>query len=329
MRLLTCIIPAVLSFMTMSTGWVQFRDKFEPHELFYVCDTVERAEQVLVAADMMNKIAIIWVVFDANVEPYFKLYLEYILELTVKSNTVHVILEATPRDTEFLPNVLKHIPPKSLFVMIHDSDYRIDLCLLSVAKKYLGQDRAVIFHLNHERPWMSKEQIGMKPNLGQCLTEDLLNVYPTYAHVFRNYYFEDFLNSTEYVPLLSLQPRMLKKYRESQGLKPSSQRSHWCRFAGRVKYDNMYDVKSHFHIERNQFLELLLSDGAQLADDASSDGSREWGTERRCTAVYDVAGDDGHKLIYEDYIEFLADTVFAPCPAGNSPETFRHYEVRH
>jgi hypothetical protein len=327
MRLITYAIPAILTYISLSAGWVQFRDKFEANELFYVCDTVERAEQVMTAAEMMNKIAIIWVVFDVNLEPYFKLYLEYILELTKKSDTVHIILEATPRDTEFLPTVLKHVPQKSLFIMIHDSDYRIDLCLLSIARKYLGQDRAVIFHLNHERPWMHQEQIGMRASLGHCLTEDLTAVYPTYEYVFRNYYYSDYLNSTEYVPLLSLQPRMLKTYRNTNGVKPSSQRSHWCRFAGRVNYDNMYEVKSHFHRERNQFLDLLLADGAEvMGDSGSSAGGR--GVDRRCTALYDVAGHDGHKLAYDEYIEFLADTVFAPCPAGNSPETFRHYEVR-
>lgn len=30
---------------------------------------------------------------------------------------------------------------------------------------------------------------------------------------------------------------------------------------------------------------------------------------------------------YDRYITELSDTVFAPCPAGNNLETFRHYEV--
>ena len=30
---------------------------------------------------------------------------------------------------------------------------------------------------------------------------------------------------------------------------------------------------------------------------------------------------------YDQYIAELSDTVFAPCPAGNNLETFRHYEV--
>jgi hypothetical protein len=34
-----------------------------------------------------------------------------------------------------------------------------------------------------------------------------------------------------------------------------------------------------------------------------------------------------HAYPYDDYIAALADTTFVLCPAGNNPETFRHFEV--
>ena len=30
----------------------------------------------------------------------------------------------------------------------------------------------------------------------------------------------------------------------------------------------------------------------------------------------------------EDYAALLSNSAFVPCPSGNNPETFRHYEVR-
>ena len=317
------VILILVSFLavlfTPCSGWTQFRNKFEGPELYYVCDTVERAEVVFAAADMMHKIAVIWTTYDSNIEPYFKLYLEYMLELTKGSDVVHVILETSPRDLEFLPRVLEHIPEKSLFVMIHDSDLRLDLCLLTVAMSYLGKPPPVMFHMNHERPWLHSETIGMTANMSHCTTSDLAVLYPTYTHVFRNYYYADFLGISEYVPLLSLHPRALGRYRQRVGLRPSSERAHWCRFAGRINYDNVHGTQSPFHAERNQFLNLLLESRGK------GDGQV---SDRSCTALFDTQGDDGHKLSYEEYIEYMADTVFAPCPAGNSPETFRHYEVR-
>jgi hypothetical protein len=31
--------------------------------------------------------------------------------------------------------------------------------------------------------------------------------------------------------------------------------------------------------------------------------------------------------VYEQYVSTMIDTVFVLSPAGNNPETFRHYEV--
>lgn len=34
-----------------------------------------------------------------------------------------------------------------------------------------------------------------------------------------------------------------------------------------------------------------------------------------------------HTIAYDDYVAIMADSIFLPCPAGNNPETFRHYEA--
>ena len=50
---------------------------------------------------------------------------------------------------------------------------------------------------------------------------------------------------------------------------------------------------------------------------------------RACEFVYDVEGQDGHQWSLEEYAVEMLSSVFVLCPAGNNPETFRHYEVRY
>lgn len=176
----------------------------------------------------------------------------------------------------------------------------------------------VIFHLNHEMPWTTT-QIGITPEGQLCTSSDLPTVYENYKYVFRNYYHSSFLQSSEYIPLLTKQQRKLQKFRNNNPLIPSSNRKYWCVFSGRIKYNHTRIVESMFHQERDEFLHLITQ--------SHSTSNSQTSPNTQCQAYYDDNGLDGHKHSFDEYVAILSQTVFTPCPAGNNPETFRHYEA--
>ena len=97
---------------------------------------------------------------------------------------------------------------------------------------------------------------------------------------------------------------------ESYGVPKASQRQRWCLFAGRLTYRDA----SPYHSDRHDMI-------------TSYTGSHHE-ESRSCEFVYDVAGQDGHRWSLEEYAVEMLTSVFVLCPAGNNPETFRHYEVR-
>jgi hypothetical protein len=279
-----------------------------------VIDTPEYGAEVFHAIDLMNKIAIVWVTYDTEVDPYLKLYVEYVLELTQHLDCVHIIIRSSINDLDLLPQVMETIPEKSVFIIIEDADLRLNLCSLYSTLRLLSRPSPIIFHLNHETPWM-KTAMGVSATGEPCSSFQLDEIYRQYKYVFRNYYSHLYLSSSDYVPLLSKEGRRLKRFRQENPFLRSSDRENWCVFSGRIKYDHTRAIDSVFHAERLHFINLI------------SRSSEEDPETKSCRAYYDNNGLDGHQHSFEEYMSLLSQSVFTPCPAGNSPETFRHYEV--
>lgn len=297
-----------------SLSWHNFRQYFNPSELYFVIETYEHAVELFPSIDLMNKIAIIWVTYDHEVDPYLKLYVEYVLELTKYLDSVHVIIKNPDNDASLLPKVMEILPDKNIFIIVEDADLRINLCSLFATLDYLSRPSPIIFHLNHETPWV-ESTMGVTPTGHYCSSYLLEDIYKKYLYVFRNYYSILYTSSSDYVPLLSKQMRKLRQYRNQHPLIKSSQRMNWCIFSGRIKYDHTRVVDSIFRSERLHFIHLISA--------ATNPGNQ------KCVAYYNNDGVDGHQHSFNEYMDVLSQSVFTPCPAGNSPETFRHYEVYH
>jgi hypothetical protein len=298
-----------------STSWINFRKYFNPAELYFVIETPEYAAEVFYAVNLMNKIAIIWVTYDPELDPYLKLYLEYVLELTKELDCVHLIIRNSINDADMLPQVIEMIPDKSVLLIIEDADLRLNICSLYSSLLLLSRESPILFHLNHETPWIDST-MGISATGELCSSFQLDDIYRHYKYVFRNYFSHLYQSSSDYVPLLSKEGRTLQKFRQENPLLRSSERENWCVFSGRVKYDHQREVRSIFHAERDHFIDLISQ--------SSSESERE---ERSCRAYYNSDGHDGHQHSFVEYMSVLSQSVFTPCPAGNSPETFRHYEV--
>ena len=92
-----------------------------------------------------------------------------------------------------------------------------------------------------------------------------------------------------------------------KNIKPLTTRSYRCIFIGRF----LYAEPSEMHSERWEFKSLV--DNGDLG----------------CNILWDetLNRDFQHTIVYHEYLSIMADTIFVPCPAGNNPETFRHYEA--
>jgi hypothetical protein len=295
-------------------SWTNFRQRFNPSEIYFTVDTIEYATEIFHATDLMNKIAIIWVTYDYELDPYLKIYIEYVLELTKHLDSVQIIIRSVENDINLLTQIMKILPEKSVFVIPEDADLRLNLCSLYSTLQLLSRESPIIFHLNHETPWV-ETMMGYSASGISCSSYQLDEIYSKYRYVFRNYYSNLYQTSSDFVPLLSKQGRSLQQYRKEYPLIKSSQRENWCIFSGRIKYDHMREINSIFHADRSLFIDLISTQQYQRPP------------EKSCRAYYDNNGLDGHQHSFTEYMDVLSHSVFTPCPAGNNPETFRHYEV--
>ena len=121
--------------------------------------------------------------------------------------------------------------------------------------------------------------------------------------VFRNYYFNDFLNSS-FHPNIVWSPNGYRTGvgpREKDFVKPAQNRKSIASFLGWLNNPDSYDN------ERKSFFEaaIKIQDKLFLLESAGF------------ASGYNVG-------LYSAIVE---DSIFTPCPAGNSPETIRLYDA--
>ena len=159
--------------------------------------------------------------------------------------------------------------------------------------------------------------------------------YKSHQTVLRNYYYEPIINDAAYVPTgVPYYGYMFGNESSTISraiITPASGRTHFCHFTGRVSYP--MGIRHEQAHEREELLDRVEKgalgrctagavttelDGESDARDRTQPTFMHTPTSKRM--VY-------HEHTYEDYAELLADTAFVLCPAGNNPETFRHFEA--
>ena len=154
--------------------------------------------------------------------------------------------------------------------------------------------------------------------------------YKLYEKVFRNYFYSPFRKLARFLPLgpafygLYLGGEIFPNRSDLESTAArltnkkvyhikSSQRSILCSFRGRFDYED----QSPFHEERRSILSMT-SRQKQAQELSSLFPCAVSASIKKTTFASDL----------EDYAALLSNSAFVPCPSGNNPETFRHYEVR-
>lgn len=206
----------------------------------------------------------------------------------------------------------------------------------NITKGYAGTYRSIsnfgMFHLNHEQPWNFEANFFHHDYSSQ---EELLHIYSQHGLVMRNYFYEPFNNNPN-VLQLPVGPSFYgywignKKFDSLRWDIPTSERQVSCRFIGR----RIYVDKTRYTIpERDALFDIVGFDMLGYQEYTRHYGmyarhnyfvTRE-GVEVFPCQVYNYTINEPFN--YELFMQILVETRFVPCPPGNNPETFRHYEV--
>lgn len=190
-----------------------------------------------------------------------------------------------------------------------DAEFRIDLCNYKLLREMNGLPVPVLFHLNDEMPWESKQM---------CNNSVIHDTYGVAPVTLRNYYFDETNSRALFYPLGAGRLSYLKILKSNAFLAelppvPSSQRNFICSFAGRKQYK---DSSSDGAIERAELMAIIAA-------------MQESGGPS-CYSLFSDMDENNvakHGLDFNTYFNVMRNSIFAPCPGGNNPETFRHYEV--
>jgi hypothetical protein len=217
---------------------------------------------------------------------------------------------ADAREEDLLTHSFATLPTSTVFVLfncVQSSSIYNPMAIISnrfahgIANNYL-------IHLNHEAPWTLPSD-DTKYSINNCYgtAKELLYQYDLFSLVIRNYYYHLFDNATVYLPVGPSKYDTLVRTRDidNGGIRLASARSRRCLFTGRFTYPTAREYK-----ERNDIFDLVFTDEFPCEVYASKDN---------------VAGDPHWP--YDQYVREMMDSVFTPCPAGNTPETFRLHEA--
>jgi len=310
---------------------------------FFVCNSINRDEFISQYRLSIFTLDITTVVYFSVIEPADRVYLQMYLswidhslndinnQAVTMSNVNHndnlniihdsintmyanhfiIQIVGNYNDTESIKNYIVEtvsmLPAKSVFVIMNCAPSYKYYSPLSIIK---GRHAAgffnnnIMLHLNHEQPG-SDYNDPLQRDSNHCYGDnaDLQKIYEQFNLVVRNYYYEPYSSKSIYLPLGPSYYHVLKALdvHSSHAIKLTSERQRRCFFMGRSQYHH-----SGAHQRERIAIARLYHQNSFPCD-------------------YEYYAVDG--LQYITYQQRLRDSVFAPCPAGNSFETYRLYEA--
>mmetsp|Transcript_1432 Transcript_1432/g.2339 ORF Transcript_1432/g.2339 Transcript_1432/m.2339 type:complete len:590 (+) Transcript_1432:21-1790(+) len=301
-------------------------------DLDCVKDTVEAVEEVY------KDPVIIGMLSHSFVEDsYLAVYMGSILELFDMPDMTFVVLvlqnppQASLLDTAYV--YIQILPERSIFVSIEHGASSIGMRSLKTLRSF-GVAPRVVLHLNHEQPWETNDPASL--NYIFESSNRLSKLYADFDLVMRNYYYTPLLGTSYYLPVgapnrgFVIRNDTSEIYTRSKQ-RTASQRASFCHFRGRVDYAR-YSVSSTLQpvVEVSDELMPHAQERRELLRLAGTD--KLGGCNASATEMNSFEARLGNvaKTFISEYLEYmslLSNTVFVLCPAGNNPETFRHYEA--
>lgn len=268
-----------------------------------------------------NRLLIVYIarLVDNQYTYLFSMNYERLIELLKPLNVVHLMVGVgITEESDLLREVLVKIPDNSMFVL-DGEPMQYCVCSLASLRNLMGHPPPVIIHTEQETPWIDEENdifAGRFVNGTNCHNSDIALVYHSYKHIFRTYYYRPLVDIAHvtYLPLGPAATSYTRQFSESHPMVKASERTFWCMFTGRIEYG--FRSKHHYNRGDLEFTLEHLKNTVGWEDDP-----------RRCSMLYGQTDQNRHVMNHDDYHLLLSQTAFIPCPSGNSPETFRHYEV--
>jgi len=220
-------------------------------------------------------------------------------------------LANTDIDSDDKYKMLFNFPTSTIFVSFQHSLAFDPYKLATYRNERNLNNKSIFFHLIHEEPWSINSSDTLNNRFG--FEYDIISAYKNWKLVLRCYFYSPFLPFSYYLPLGPAYYGMTDYYGYNastgkiigKAVITSSKRSVLCSLKCRFQYDG----SSLFHEERSTILKLHANNQFHCI-------IRVGNLQQLVTESY-----------LREYSTLLANTVFAPCPSGNNPETFRHYEV--
>jgi hypothetical protein len=225
----------------------------------------------------------------------------------------------------FFDTLVHNLHERVLVTVLLHSSVVVNYSLLAQERRARGFVAPSIFILNHEQPWRALEgdTDGLRQRRDSMeMVQDMRQVTQSYLQqrrVLRNYHFKPLMALSVYVPLGPVVGAVVGNYTWAAA-QPGSWlswrgRPHVCHFVGRFRYQD----SSRYHEQRVLFKALIDSQVLPCV--------YEWNGESPSTKFGQPSGQFKNTRTNRDFGLLLSQTVFVPCPAGNSPETFRIYEA--
>lgn len=186
----------------------------------------------------------------------------------------------------------------------------------------------------------------------------LVKLYQRFETVIRQYYYEPYQNDTIYLPLGPFLYDVLKQYRSELAILNMQQ---YCKVFNTLRSDKLIVTRSlqivsseNYHEHCQVCIDSPENNCASTSDlnyvvttasrrhircffigRFSYPGSGAHQIERNQIVALkksnnfpcETVDTDDYRFHYRDYLEKIEDSVFAPCPAGNTHETYRLYEA--
>jgi hypothetical protein len=314
MMVLALIIMIVNSYLVRTQSIPEMMSGDEKTVFIYTIPELHNA-----ISKYNDKLMIVCVCRLKDGEPIYLFSINYqrLIEIFRHLPVVYLILTADyAHDSPLMAQALTHIRENAIF-LLDGQPLQYDICCLTTFRSWTNHPPPVVIHTDQELVWTSEEPTGTYANQSECFSVNMPHVYKEYRYVFRTNYYSPLLDQSHvrFIPLGPVAARYTREFAETQQpMVKASERLMWCLFSGRLSYG----YRTKYHQERGKLVDHILQQ--EEARSAIHD-------HRQCTMLHARPNIFGLSINHDEYLMTLSQTAFVPCPAGNNPETFRHYEV--
>lgn len=170
---------------------------FQNSERYFICNTYEKCMRVFDDIEFVGIIPVVWLSTDYFSDIHFISSFQAVLDIMVDTPTAHVLVLKTDDSNDALQAVVDS-PENSILTISYGAGKQADLC--TFYQYFHESSLRTILLLHHEMPWSG---FGPMNSFQSCDVK----IISKYKYIFRNYYYSELVNTTQYIPLGATAPR--------------------------------------------------------------------------------------------------------------------------